>query len=376
MLSVKGSNPTDYANFDDDECKVIPGGNYLANVSAVTLSSITDVVNEFKASVGTVKTHIDDKTVHVTPELTTEISSIKTRLSDLEGSIDSTIGDSVSELNTKITDIEEDIEILSDVLNIESGDYYKYSFDTPISPDYINDKENLATQMIRFGKLHFPTGRITEIELPYEYGKSNLTVYLAVQVVKKGESKDIAKSAEETVYSSNTQSQAYRAKGTSVFKFDNLIIPDDYQYIRLAFVSNTSTVPAYDGYNCTVYGISVVDLVSDSDGCRLITDGFESRYGAQCRVKYAKSSVIQHLGSEITNVESNVAVVDSKITNHVGDASHLTDAQKTSISQISTISSDLDSHKTSGGTLHVTAEEKTTWNNKLSTVKGGNGIKV
>ena len=230
--------------------------------------------------------------------------------------------------------------------------------------------------MIVFGKSHFPTGRITEIELPYEYGKSNLTVYLAVQVVKKGESKDIAKSAEETVYSSNTQSQAYRAKGTSVFKFDNLIIPDDYQYVRLAFVSNTSTVPVYDGYNCTVYGISVVDLVSDSDGCRLITDGFESRYGAQCRVKYAKSSVIQHLGSEINDVESNVAVVDSKITSHIGDASHLTDAQKTSISQISTISSDLDSHKTSGGTLHVTAEEKTTWNNKLSTVKGGNGIKV
>ena len=261
-------------------------------------------------------------------------------------------------------------------MNVESGNYYKYSFDTPISSDYVNDKENLATQMIRFGKSHFPTGRITEIELPYEYGKSNLTVYLAVQVVKKGESKDIAKSAEETVYSSNTQSQAYRAKGTSVFKFDNLIIPDDYQYVRLAFVSNTSTVPVYDGYNCTVYGVSVVDLVSDSDGCRLITDGFESRYGAQCRVKYAKSHVIQQLDSEINDVESNVTTVDSKINNHIGDASHLTDAQKTSISQISTISSDLNTHKTSGGTLHVTAEEKERWNNQISTLKGGNGIKV
>ena len=213
--------------------------------------------------------------------------------------------------------------------------------------------------MIRFGKSHFPTGRITEIELPYEYGKSNLTVYLAVQVVKNGENADVTKTAAETIYSSNTQSQAYRAKGTSVFKFDNLIITDDYQYVRIAFVPNTSTVPTYNGNNCTVYGVTVVDLVSDSDGCRLITNGFESRYGAQCRVKYAKSSVTQQIAKDLN---SSILGVDSKITSHIGDASHLTDAQKSAISQVSTISSDLNSHKTNGGTLHVTADDKTKWN--------------
>ena len=212
--------------------------------------------------------------------------------------------------------------------------------------------------MIRFGKSHFPTGRITEIELPYDYGKSNLTVHLAVQVVKNGESKNIEKTAAETVYSSNVQSQAYRTKGTSVFKFDNLIIPDDYQYVRLAFVPNTSIVPEYDGYNCTIYGINVVDLVSDSDGCRLLTYGLESKFGAQCRVKYVKSSVIQQIAKDLN---STIHGVDSKVTSHIGDASHLTDAQKSAISQISTISTDFDSHKTNGGTLHVTDDEKSKW---------------
>lgn len=351
-------------------------------ISVNTSSSLSNSTNTVPTTAA-VYAHSSNNSLHVTSSLTSEVAKISTLQTTVSNHIGdgshltdsqknsinqiSTINSNLTELTSKVSELESsvadnsEVEAINETLNIDSGEYYRYSFDTPISSDYANDKENLATQMIRFGKLHFPTGRITEIELPYEYGKSNLTVYLAVQVVKKDESKDVVKTAAETVYSSNAQSQSYRAKGTSVFKFDNLIIPDDYQYVRLAFVPNTSTVPTYNGSNCTTYGITVVDLVSDTDSCRLITDGFESRYGVQCRVKYAKSYVIQQLGSEITNVESNVTAVDSKITNHIGDASHLTDAQKTSISQISTISSDLNTHKTNGGTLHVTSDEKSKW---------------
>ena len=53
-----------------------------------------------------------------------------------------TINSNLTELTTKVSDLESTVadnsavEAINEVLGIETGDYYKYSFDTPISPDY------------------------------------------------------------------------------------------------------------------------------------------------------------------------------------------------------------------------------------------------
>ena len=206
--------------------------------------------------------------------------------------------------------------------------------------------------MLIYGKKHFKSGAIKEIEIPYASGK-NATAFMAVQIIEKGEKIDADKT-EQTIFSTNSVTQT-TGEGTCVFKFDNLIVPNDFEYVRLAFVSNTETKPDNYGSNCLLWRTKFVEKLSGDSECKVYSmGGMQMGSGVMMRASYVKSSVL-------SQIHTNVTTLDSKITNHIGDTSHLTDAQKTSISQISTISSEFDSHKTNGGTLHVTADEKSKW---------------
>ena len=169
-----------------------------------------------------------------------------------------------------------------------------------------------------------------------------INAYLAIQIFSENEDENTVKTLSQTYFSENTQTQINNSNGTMLFDFENLYIPEDYKFVRIMCVSNKNNAPnCVTNENCLPFRVRVLSLENntgdytsfDDDECKTFNTG--GNY-----IIYANASTVTSVTDSIKNLDE----IQSKI---------------------STISSDLNSHKTNGGTLHVTANDKTKWNDHV-----------
>ena len=135
---------------------------------------------------------------------------------------------------------------------------------------------------IQISKEHFTSGVIKSISIPYYQGYEK-TGYLCVQMFYDGETEDTTKNLEDCVFSNNTQTQTELTNGSyhgvSTFYFDNLIIPDEYKFVRFMFVENTNICPnGKTAEGCVSFRTKVLhsaatnDFITfDDDDCKIFT---------------------------------------------------------------------------------------------------------
>ena len=207
--------------------------------------------------------------------------------------------ETVSTAISKISEIEQKIDDINFVLGVEKQEYTTFSSELPVPTDVTNQD----TTQILLASSRCVSGKIRKIEIPYVKGKGT-TGYLAVQIINAGESANVAKTLEETYFSTNTVTQTNNQSGTSTFYFDNLFIPSDFYAIRFSFVPNKETVPEYGGNNCLTYAIRLVSItesdyynpVYNHDGYKVFnpaTQGYGYStvdYGVVVTVESVKSS--------------------------------------------------------------------------------------
>lgn len=300
----------------------------------------------------TINEHIDDTNVHLTDEYKKQVTdAIELNVQAIKASaermykhieddtvhVSSGMLDDIKNSNTKVETIHE--EFYEEV----EDNFIPFDFNSPLPSNSPRPTHEMEAKVMVLDKKFFPWGQITEIELPYEYGE-DATVHMAVQIIEKGEKFDATKTAAQTIYSSNSQTQPQGGNGKSIFTFTNLYVPYDFEAVRLSFVSDTSQVPDYHCNNCTAFGVRYVDFAKSSDKKHFeIWDYYDviAKFGAIIRVAYKRNLI-----TNIYNIVYQTSVLDSALSNHIeefiahkndfnahkNNDTHLTATQKTAIS--------------------------------------------
>ena len=185
--------------------------------------------------------HVDDDTIHVTEEdkerwnthigddthLTTEQKTTIGKVSGIENN--------VINLTTKYNDITE-------ILNNWSPDIETFS--TLDSGAYViksGGKSNATG--VQLSREHFTTGSIKMIQIYHSDGM-NVTndIRLCAIVYNHGETESTQKTIDDCIFSTNTQSQMSGVGGCMCFKFNDLELPNDYEFVRFIFADATKYV--------------------------------------------------------------------------------------------------------------------------------------
>lgn len=141
----------------------------------------------------------------------------------------------------------------------------KVSFITDVLIDYerLTHSDNVITHLLTFnsddemdnytangfqlGRLHIKPGKIRKILIPYNGSplETEGTFYLAVQIFRRGDidTEEENKSNEETLYSSLPFDMTRNSNGYYSFDFDNLIIPEDFHYVRFMLTTSKELTP-------------------------------------------------------------------------------------------------------------------------------------
>ena len=141
---------------------------------------------------------------------------------------------------------------------------------TTYDPDiYTNDNATLIG--VDLSRAHFTSGLITSISIP-KNNVANYTGYMAVQIFYEGEADDADKTG-QTFYSDNKVTA--NGNMTAVFNFTDLILPEEYKFVRLSVVSDTTEVPNIPTKSgCISWRCMPMkrkhdnSLTFDTDGCR------------------------------------------------------------------------------------------------------------
>lgn len=137
-------------------------------------------------------------------------------------------------------------------------------------PDiYTNDNATIIG--VDLSREHFTSGLISSISVP-KNSVANYTGYMAVQIFNEGEA-DNADKTGQTFYSENQV--VANGNMTAVFYFTNLVIPEEYKFVRLSMVSNKDQVPEVTTKsNCIAWRCMPMrrkhdsSITFDADGCR------------------------------------------------------------------------------------------------------------
>ena len=157
--------------------------------------------------------------------------------------------------------------------------------------------DNYTANGFQLGRLHLKPGKIRKILIPYNSSpvESEGTFYLAVQIFKHGDidTEQENKSNEETIYSSLPFSMYRNSNGYYSFVFDNLIIPEDFRYVRFMFTTSKDLTPnGITMSNTNVMRLRPIKrgedfLNFDTDECCIISStGQKSNYLVACDFTY------------------------------------------------------------------------------------------
>ena len=166
--------------------------------------------------------HITDDT-HVTETQKTAIGKI------------SGIENNVINLTTKYNDITE-------ILNNWSPDIETFStLDSGVYVIKSGGKSNATG--VQLSREHFTTGSIKMIQIYHADGMDvTNAIRLCAIVYNHGETESTQKTIDDCIFSTNTQSQISGAGGCMCFKFNDLELPDDYEFVRFIFADATKYV--------------------------------------------------------------------------------------------------------------------------------------
>ena len=135
-----------------------------------------------------------------------------------------------------------DVIINFDSLSQSSHEIYHYTT--------FNENDILDTYTangFQLGSLHLKPGKIKKIVIPYRSASTETygTHYLAIQIFKHGDidTAEQNKTKEETIYSLNSTFIPDLSNGVYSYDFDNLIIPENFHYVRFMFVNSRDVIP-------------------------------------------------------------------------------------------------------------------------------------
>ena len=160
-----------------------------------------------------------------------------------------------------------------------------------------DEMDNYTANGFQLGRLHIKPGKIRKILIPYNGSRAETegTFYLAVQIFRRGDidTEEENKSNEETLYSSLPFNMTRNSNGYYSFVFDNLIIPEDFHYVRFMLTSSKELTPnGITMSNTKAMRLKPIrrggDFLNfDTDECCIISStGQKSNYLVACDFTY------------------------------------------------------------------------------------------
>ena len=254
----------------------------------------------------------------------------------------------------------------------------------------IHEIGNHQLYTIVFSKKHFYTGKIETITL-YHDGAGDYRVqggYLAIQVYKESNNEN---EVPQIFYSSN--SYAYKSEDKCYkFNFENCVL-NDYAKVHISMVRDTNVVPAYKPISTqcskqegetrsqvSLMRISCIkkngsegeeDILDENDECGVYWSTSGNSQGLQNKLVRVSVNRISPSFIEPFNLDNIDEIQDIK-----DDISELFYNANEYATNLSNLESNFSKHN-SDTVKHITADERTSWNSKISeVVKGNNYITV
>lgn len=423
VLSLEDNNG-DYTSFDDDECKLLPSGNFVAYINATTVASVLDqVANRY---VPGSNIEINDLLISVP---TTDVLDQSTII-PTSNAVYTALETTAQEIRDEIANIEISDDLIKDELPNTNGGLGEKVKDYSI----LGTANSFGCQGIAYAQI-CAEDVITEVSYlkrivvpqhPNATDYTNTNVYLVIYGDTTG--------SDNWVFVGHSNSTALQQVGGEdmVFEFDNddhNINLGDYKKYRFFYVQDVTTTPQMpSGFGNSYRGVKMAFPSRNVNTNCLVQQaggGTAPNHAYPAIITYdtvipgkilhkdnedrhvdleLKTSIAEHIDNSdihftqetmnviteqiqdyvqgISGALDDISNLQTSLNSHIGDASHLTNAQKSAISQISTISSDLDSHKTNED-IHFSKSEimdnvagsLETWDMSLgASVKGAQGI--
>ena len=199
---------------------------YTMLLSASTITSSLDyIVSSGTGMTSDVKTHISDSGIHITAEEKEKIANSAT----------------TEELNTAISNIPDRFSITK---------YMRFSaFDN--SNYEVNSGGKSNASGIQLSRSHFVTGDVKTVEIHHFDGSSTSNIYLCAIIYGADEDENTVKTLDDCIFSSKPRSQG-GSSGIMTFSFDNLILPENYKFVKFLFAKSKDVFPTHTNAE-TVY---------------------------------------------------------------------------------------------------------------------------
>jgi hypothetical protein len=140
------------------------------------------------------------------------------------------------------------------------------TFSTLDSGNYkINSNGKCNSTGVQLSREHFTTGSIKVVEICHVDGMNTSDIRLCAIVYNHGEDENTPKTIDDCIFSVNTQTQTSGVGGSMCFRFNNLELPDDYEFVRFLFAKGDTVIPAHNDSN-TVIDARIQVLARNVDG--------------------------------------------------------------------------------------------------------------
>lgn len=137
---------------------------------------------------------------------------------------------------------------------------------------------------VQLSREHFTTGSIKVVEICHVDGINANDIRLCAIVFNHGENENTTKSLDDCIFSVNTQSQTSGVGGSMCFRFNNLELPDDYEFVRFLFAKGDSVIPVHNNAE-TVIEARIQVLARNVDN-----GGFDESPDDECKVLHISST--------------------------------------------------------------------------------------
>jgi hypothetical protein len=282
-----------------------------------TLSRLAkeDLISEVENKIDLVRTTLDE---HI-GDFEEHVYKYGLHLSDTEKNIsrvDTKVNEEVTNLQTKVN---EAIDTLS--LFTKFGQFERFSsLDNPNYGVHTDGKMNATA--FDLSREHFTTGDIKTVEIHHIDGDDVKNIILCAVIFKAGEHNNTPKTLDDCIYSTNTQNQIDgNYSGKLIFQFDDLILPDDYEFVRFFFAKNKTAYPANNNAD-TVHSVRVQVLRNinanswdeyNDDECKIYTTSNSTNWyiGVSCSRIYYPYSDIKTIFERISSLEARVSELEN-----------------------------------------------------------------
>lgn len=208
--------------------------------------------------------HVDDDTIHVTQTEKSQIAKVTNIQSNIED-LETKYNDVITILNNSLPDIET-------FSTLDSGNYK------------INSGGKSNATGVQLSREHFTTGSIKVVEICHTDGINANDIRLCAIVFNHGENENTPKSLDDCIFSVNTQTQTSGVGGSMCFRFNNLELPDDYEFVKFLFAKGDTVIPVHNNAE-TVIEARIQVLARNVDN-----GGFEESPDDECKVMHISST--------------------------------------------------------------------------------------